>query len=49
MVPWGFRLAQAMVSAPLPQPTSSPVPPGGRVTYAAVPSTIWRESWRLPS
>ena len=40
IVAFGFRFAQAMVSAPLPQPTSRPVPPSGIVTYFAVPSMI---------
>ena len=47
--PWGLRFAQAMVSAPLPQPMSSPTPPSGSVICSAVPSMICFESLRSPS
>jgi hypothetical protein len=41
-------LAQAIVSAPLPQPTSSPMPPFGSFTYSAIPSTICFDICRFP-
>lgn len=47
--PCGLRFAQAMVSAPLPQPISSHTPPSGRVICSAVPSMICFESLRSPS
>ena len=47
--PCGLRFAQVMVSAPLPQPMSSPTPPSGSVICFAVSSMICFEILRSPS